>query len=179
MAFLGKWNLDAGRHSRERVPGPDYLRMSYYEKWLAGLKRLLCERGVVSEFELASGHAAPRGDTSVTLPTPEQMTAALFRGGSTLRAETSSPKFAIADPVRARNIHPAGHTRLPRYVRGHCGRVERHHGMHVFPDSNAHFRGECPQHLYTVRFTAPELWGESAAHDEVCVDLWESYLEPA
>jgi hypothetical protein len=50
----------------------------------------------------------------------------------------------------------------------------------VLPDSNAHFRGESPQHLYAVRFSARELWGpEAAAKDSVTLDLWESYLEPA
>lgn len=82
--------------------------------------------------------------------------------------------------VRARNLNPEGHTRLPRYVRGRQGQIHQHHGAHVFPDTNAHFQGEQPQHLYSVRFPAQELWGEKAsATDAVYVDLWESYLEPA
>ena len=82
--------------------------------------------------------------------------------------------------MRAKKINPAGHTRLPRYARGNVGVVDRIHGAHVFPDSNAHFRGENPQHLYSVRFSARELWGEAAAaRDAVYIDLWEDYLEPA
>jgi len=82
--------------------------------------------------------------------------------------------------VRARTISPEGHTRLPRYARGRVGIVERDHGAHVFPDSNARYAGEAPQTLYTVRFTARELWGEAAnPADAVSLDLWEAYLEPA
>jgi len=91
-----------------------------------------------------------------------------------------SPRFAVGQQVRARKINPTGHTRLPRYARGSVGVVDRLHGGHVFPDSNAHFQGENPQHLYSVRFSARELWGEAAAaRDAVYLDLWESYLEPA
>ncbi|HWT20917.1 MAG TPA: SH3-like domain-containing protein, partial [Variovorax sp.] len=70
--------------------------------------------------------------------------------------------------------------RLPRYVRGHVGVVELLHGAHVFADSNARGEGENPQHLYTVRFSAHELWGERAdPTSSVSVDAWESYLERA
>jgi nitrile hydratase len=81
--------------------------------------------------------------------------------------------------VRARNLNPTGHTRLPRYVRGHAGVVTRRHGAHVFPDANAHGGGEQPQPLYQVRFAAADLWGEAGQNSVVHLDLWESYLEPA
>ena len=88
------------------------------------------------------------------------------------------PRFAVGQAVRAKKINPTGHTRLPRYARGNVGVVDRIHGAHVLPDSNAHFRGESPQHLYSVRFSARELWGEAAsARDAVYIDLWEDYLE--
>jgi nitrile hydratase len=80
----------------------------------------------------------------------------------------------------ARNIHPAGATRLPRYARGRRGAIERDHGVFIFPDANAAGLGRKPQHLYSVRFTACELWGETASpRDAVCLDLWDDYLEPA
>ncbi len=77
-------------------------------------------------------------------------------------------------------MHPRGHTRLPLYLRGHVGEITELHGTHVFPDSNAHGAGENPQPLYTVRFSAREVWG-TARHpgDTVSADLWEPYLEPA
>jgi nitrile hydratase len=76
-------------------------------------------------------------------------------------------------------MHPEGHIRLPRYARGKAGVVLRDHGVFVFPDTNAVFQGEQPRHLYSVRFSAQVLWGtQASAKDSVCLDLWESYLEP-
>src|SRR5438034_4578798 len=51
---------------------------------------------------------------------------------------------------------------LPRYARGKLGAIDRDHGVFVFPDTNAHFLGEKPQHVYSVRFAARELWGDEA-----------------
>jgi nitrile hydratase len=105
---------------------------------------------------------------------------ALTRRGSYAREAAAAPLFAPGDRVRCRNLHPTGHTRLPRYVRGHVGEVIHWHGAHVFPDAHAHGRGEDPRHLYTVRFSARELWGETAnPRDTVHLDLSEPYLERA
>jgi nitrile hydratase len=102
----------------------------------------------------------------------------LTRQGSYVREIDAKPLFAPGDAVRARNINPDGHTRLPRYARGRRGVVVASHGAHVFPDSHAHGKGEDPRPLYTVRFTACELWGEAAnPRDSVSLDLWEPYLE--
>jgi nitrile hydratase len=104
----------------------------------------------------------------------------LARGGPADRPAPQPARFAVGDAVATRNLNPPGHTRLPRYARGKRGTVERVHGAHVFPDTNAHGRGENPQWLYTVRFAGTELWGEEADPTlTVSVDAWESYLEPA
>jgi len=165
----GRWNIDASRHARERIPGPDYLAMTYYEKWLAGLITL------IEESDLMPAPDAPRASPPLTA---ERVPAALKAGGPTLRQTGAAARFHIGEQVRARNLNPVGHTRLPRYVRGHVGIVERDHGAHVLPDANAHFRGECPERLYGIRFAAAELWGQDT-RDSVHLDLWESYLEPA
>lgn len=110
---------------------------------------------------------------------PKEQVRPAIEGGMSARANVAAPaRFAAGDRVRARNMHPIGHTRLPRYVRGKQGVVQRHHGGFVFPDTRAHGRGDQPQHLYNVRFEATELWGvEGSARDAVYLDLWESYLE--
>ncbi len=178
MAAWGRWNLDAGRHSRERIPPARYLNDSYYERWLDGLETLMKEHGLVTGQELASGQ--PLGEPVEPPLKAAAVAGVLRRGGPTARPVGTAARFRVGQQVRARNLHPAGHTRLPRYVRGHCGEIVLTHGGHVFPDSNAHFQGEQPQHLYGVRFSARELWGPDApARDSVTVDLWESYLEPA
>jgi nitrile hydratase len=177
IASPTRGNIDAGRHQRERIPGPDYLRMSYYEKWFTALCEMLVAGGAVTAQELASGQADPAEQKATPRLAPEAVTAALTRQGSYLR-EAPAPAFRVGDQVRARNLNPIGHTRLPRYVRGRVGVIERSHGAHVFPDIHAHGGGESPRPLYTVRFLARELWGEAAAPtDSVSLDLWEPYLE--
>ena len=176
----GKWNLDAFRHTREVLPPDDYLRISYYEQWLSGLLDLLVRRGLVTAAEIASGVPAP-GEPEASPPlTADKIPAALPNRIHAHRDVKVCPRFQVGQRVRARNIHPTGHTRLPRYARGKVGTVYLDHGVYVFPDTNAHFLPEKPQHVYSVRFAARELWGEqAAAKDSVYVDLWDDYLEPA
>lgn len=176
----GRWNIDAGRHGVERLPPADYLRMTYYEKWLASMETMLVEHGLLTAEELATGRKAPGSQPNTPPLTAARVATVIAAGSPSSRSTAAKPRFEAGAKVRAKNINPAGHTRLPRYVRGHVGIVERHHGAHVLPDSNAGFRGESPEFLYTVRFSAPELWGPAANPlDSIHLDLWESYLDPA
>lgn len=174
------WNIDQSRFSRENVSPQAYLSRSYYEIWFAGLTRLLGERGFVAADELAEGRALHPAQ-----PVQRRLAAVdvwpFFAAGRSAERPISSPaRFKIGDHVRAKNIHPTGHTRLPRYVRGHVGTITHLHGGHVYPDSNALGEGEQPEWLYTVRFGARELWGDSADPTvSVSVDAWDSYLEVA
>jgi len=172
----GRWTLDASRFARERIPAAEYLRMSYYEKWVTGLTTLLLEAGMVTRDEIAKG-PTPGAPKSTPPLKADRVAAALANGGPTERAVAGEPRYSPGMKVHARNMNPLGHTRLPRYVRGKIGTIARHHGAHVFPDANAHSLGEQPQHLYQVRFEAEQLWGESN-NSAVYIDLWESYLEP-
>lgn len=180
LASPTRGNIDAGRFARESIPGPTYLGMTYYQRWFAALEAMLLAGGHVSPAEMASGRADPAAPRATPRLRAADVPAALARQGSYLREGAAPPAFAVGDAVRARVIHPAGHTRLPRYVRGRCGTVIALHGSHVFPDSHAAGLGEDPRPLYTVRFAARELWGADAAeHDTISLDLWEPYLEPA
>ncbi|MBX3453923.1 nitrile hydratase subunit beta [Ferrovibrio sp.] len=178
---LGQWNIDASRHARELTPPALYLNSSYYERWMSGLERLLVQRGLLTEAELQSGE--PNGQAPIMAPikpavTADQVPAILARGGPTTRSEGKPAGLRIGQRVRAININPAGHTRLPRYLRGKTGVVMMDHGLHVFADSNAHFKGEQPQHLYNVVFEADEVWGADARFKgTVRADLWEAHLE--
>jgi nitrile hydratase len=176
-----KWNIDAGRYAIEQLPPADYLRMSYYEKWLVRNIGLLVKHGLVTQQEIDTGKAAP-GSLKATPPfTVASLGPAVAQRPSYARPDADAKaRFQVGDRVRARKMNPAGHTRLPRYVRGREGTVHRHHGIFVFPDTNAHFQGEQPQHLYSVRFQARELWGEDVSpRHSVYLDLWDSYLERA
>jgi len=180
MGATGQWTLDAARFARENRPPADYLSRSYYQIWLAGLQQLLVERGLVAPDELEAGRSL-RSAKAVKRTLAARDTAGLLkRGGPTDREAPRPARFQVGDQVRAKNMHPVTHTRLPRYVRGHTGTITRAHGCHVFPDSNAHGHGEDPQWLYTVSFQGRELWGAAADPAMVAsVDAFEPYLEPA
>lgn len=176
-----RWNLDAFRHTREVLSAIDYLRLSYYEQWFLGLRDLLVRRGLLTGAELESGTSAP-GTIRATPPltadkiSPAQLSKRIHAD----RDVPVPPRFKVGQSVRARNINPVGHTRLPRYARGKFGTIHRDHGVFVFPDTNAHFLGENPQHVYSVGFAARELWGAQAAEkDRVYIDMWDDYLDPA
>lgn len=180
MGAAGQWTLDATRHARESLPPAQYLSLSYYEIWIAGLEKLMLERGLVTRGELAAGRMETPPKPVKGKLTADRVPIALARGRSTMRETTALPRYAIGNRVRTRNKHPATHTRLPRYLRGHQGEIVLHHGAHVFPDTNAHGKGEAPQHLYTVRFSALDIWGDDhPPTDSISADLWEPYLEPA
>lgn len=164
-----KWNIDAWRYQIELLPPADYLRMSYYEKWLHINEQLLVKHG------LLAGAAKATPSLTATMASNR-----LGRGLPSSRDPQVAPLFEVGQRVRARNINPIGHTRLPRYARGKAGTVVRDHGVYTFPDSNAHFQGEKRQHVYSVRFSARGLWGEQASpRDSVHLDLWDDYLERA
>ncbi len=180
MGFTGQWNIDISRHARESLDPAQYLSSSYYQIWLAGLQKLLVRNELVSREELASGETSAEPVELSQILAAKDVERLLRRGGPSERDIAVEPAFSIGDKVRAKNINPPGHTRLPRYVRGRTGVIDRLRRAHVFPDTNAHGKGEQPQNLYSVRFAAEELWGaEDPDGDEVFVDMWESYLDPA
>ena len=180
MGAPGGWNIDMSRFARENRPPGEYLSMSYYQIWLAGLEKLMAERGLVTPEEIAAGHAIGESKTVPRTLSAADVAKVLYRGGPTERETNTAARFAVGNRVRAKTMNPATHTRLPRYVRGHTGTVERVLGCHVFPDSNSLGLGEDPRWLYTVRFDGRELWGPDADPTiKVSVDAWEPYLEPA
>ena len=176
MGFAGMWNIDLSRSARETLPPVRYLSSSYYQIWLAALEKLMLERGMVTTGELETGVMQVPPVAVKRVPDAQQMQAALMAGGPCDRPAQGPALFAEGDAVTARNINPQGHTRLPRYVRGKPGVIEQVNGVHVYPDSNGNGGGEDPQWLYTVRFEARDLFGETADH-VVLVDCWEPYLE--
>jgi nitrile hydratase beta subunit len=176
--------VDGLRHRIERLEPLRYLASSYYERWLAAMTGAIIDAGTLTPDEIDSRirelEAAPdRVKPHLENPAhAEGVVAALRAGRPVTRKIRKTARFAIGEHVIARNLNPLGHTRLPRYARGKRGVIALHHGAHVFPDTNAHGLGEHPQHLYTVRFAARELWGNAAEPKAtVLIDLWESYLD--
>jgi nitrile hydratase subunit beta len=182
--YLGRWNLDQSRRAREQMEPAAYLASTYYEHWLFGLERLLDETGLVTRGEL---EGRIRGDAAAATPVPgarkllaADVEATLRNARASKADEDIPPRFTVGARVVTKNIHPAGHTRLPRYARGKRGEIALDHGVWVFADTSGNGLGRRPQHLYGVRFGARELWGDGApAADAVHLDLWDDHLEPA
>jgi len=171
--------IDEYRHAIERMDPAHYLSSSYYEHWLAALETLAIEKGICTKEELATGIAQSVGGRT-NPPLPPEVVPAIVQQGIPASRNTgrSTPRFKPKDRVRARNLNPSGHTRLPRYVRGKQGVIDGVYGTFVYPDTNAHDGGEQPQPLYRVRFDAGALWGPTAVgRDSLYIDLWEDYLE--
>lgn len=178
---IGAWRRGGGgRYELELLPPADYLRMSYYERWFTRLLGQVVRSGLVTSTEMESGRP-DTGSPKATPPlTADMVPGIVARGGNARRDAQAAARFRPGQRIRARNIHPTGHTRLPRYARGKRGTIVRDYGIFVFPDTSAHALGEKPQHVYSVRFAARELWGEQASpRDSVYVDMWEDYLERA
>lgn len=175
----GVWTIDAMRFSRESLPPAEYYGSSYYQIWLSALTDRLIAEGFVTPGEVAAGSAGEPPRPVPRVLGAEQVAPALAAGTRYEREPDTPARFAAGDGVRMRVINPVTHTRLPRYVRGKVGTVERVHGVFVLPDTNAHGQGENPQWLYTIRFRGDVLWGPEADPTlSVSVDAWESYLEP-
>ena len=180
MGAAGAWNLDMFRAARERQRPDVYLTASYYKSWLLAAETLALGRGYVAPEELAVGHAVNPAKALPRETLRAKDAPAAVRRASYERPSPAPAEFKPGDRVRTKNMHPATHTRLPRYARGRSGVVERVLGCQVFPDSSALGHGDDPRWLYTVVFEARELWGADADPTaKVSIDAFEPYLDRA
>jgi nitrile hydratase len=179
MGYAGAWHIDHSRFAQEKLPPLSYLGTSYYQRWMMAMESNVTERGYATPEELKAGHAKTAGKNLPRKLTPDVVEAGLSRS-SFYRQQQGPQKFKPGDKVRTANIHPATHTRLPRYARDKVGVVEMCHGCHMYPDSVATDRGDNPQWLYTVVFDSRELWGPDADPTlKISIDAFEPYLEKA
>jgi nitrile hydratase len=174
------------RNNIEHMDPVSYLTSSYYEKWLHAQIQGLVDAGVLSKAELEERVAHYRHHPDAPMPRrldPDSVQRTLHRIHALQSARLDvaiPPQFSLGATVRVRNLHPPGHTRLPRYVRGKQGTVSRYYGIYDFQDAVPAGVNASPQPLYAVRFDGRELWGEAAeANHVVYLDMWESYLQPA
>ena len=177
MGYAGAWHIDHSRFAQEKLPPLSYLGASYYQRWMMAMESNVTERGYATPDELEAGHAKTAGKNLPRKLTPDVVDAGLSRS-SFYRPQQGPQKFKPGDKVRTANIHPATHTRLPRYARDKVGVVEMCHGCHMYPDLVATDRGDNPQWLYTVVFDSRELWGPDADPTlKISIDAFEPYLE--
>lgn len=175
----GAWTLDTFRQTRESIPPPEYLALSYYALWVVSLENLMIEYGLATVEEVAAGRSLGPANPVAAKASATAIAQMIALGTPYDRPPPARARFKVGDHVRAKNMHPKTHTRLPRYVRGRTGVIIRVDGCHVFPDSNAIGRGDDPHWLYTVRFDGRELWGKNSDPTaNVSIAAWEPYLEP-
>ncbi len=177
-SVLSQGNVDSFRHTLERLDRKAYLDDGYFGRWLNGAERNLTENGILAPSAVDARARNLRGERVEEPPAPqppEQHHAPTADGS--LRDVDGEPAFSVGERVRAKDMSPAGHTRLPRYIRGHTGTVTLVEPAFVFPDTNAHFEGEHPQYVYTVAFDSHELWGEDAETFALTIEMFESYVE--
>ncbi len=184
LASLGLFgvSLDNVRSRMEHMPPAEYLKSGYYDKWLYALEQLAVEKGLCTQADLnalAASEEVPLEKDMDPIPT-EGLLGFIATGASAERQIDTPAKFAVGNRVRAKTLNIDGHTRLPRYVRGHVGVITGDHGGQIYPEVSARLEGDGPERLYTVEFTAQELWGADAnPNDTLRIDLWEPYLEDA
>lgn len=185
LAHSGLYHLDEFRSGIERMDPAAYLAASYYERWIATAETNLIEKGILTREEIEARHALYAADPTRPVPRNNdpavaERVAARRPGAQPADPDPPQPRFAAGDAVRARTMHPVGHTRLPRYARCKQGTIAAVRDREIFPDT--HFGGHAGdwQWVYTVRFAARELWGDAAdPNGSVHIDLWEAYLDPA
>jgi nitrile hydratase subunit beta len=174
MGRISGRNLDAFRHALGRLEPPAYFDEGYYGRWLNAVELMLVESGIIAP-DAVDARALGRADPAAPEPRKPDYTAT---APGSLRALDTPPRFAAGDRVRVGPVPPAP-TKLPRYVSGHVGVIERVQPAHVLPDTHAVFRGENAQHVYTVRFDSRELHGAAAEAFALTIELFDDYLEPA
>ncbi len=177
---LSGTNLNRFRHGLERQDPIDYLAFGYYGRWLKMVENLLVDSAIIAPGAVDARARRLRGEDVEEPPAPEPNKPDYKETApGSLRQVEEPPAFAVGDTVRVRDLHPTGHTRLPRYVRGRTGEVRLIHPAMVFPDTNAHFLGEEARPVYAVAFESTELWGDEAEPFTLTIDLYEPYLEAA
>jgi nitrile hydratase len=180
MGATGSWTLDASRFARESLPPVTYLSSSYYEIWTRGLEKLLLSNGLVTEEELKEGRKLEEPKSVKRVLSADDVAGTLSKGAPVERDVHQPARFQVGDKVHTRRMNPEHHTRLPRYARDAIGTIEVIHGVHVFPDTNAHGEGEQPAWLYGVLFKGTDIWGrDSDPKLTLRIDLWEPYLDLA
>ena len=177
----GIFVTDEVRYMTETIPPKDYLSFKYYEKWLYSLEQMMLHKNVLTQQELESGAVSePDLAAGIEAASLDRMQHGMKNRMPVFVDTDSPPRFKAGDAVIARNINPLHHTRLPRYIRGRRGVVEMDHGIFLLPDTNAHGGPDKPQHVYSVRFSARELWGADApARDSLYIDLFDDYMDHA
>lgn len=178
--FKDEWTWADLRTGAEAMNPFDYFKYRYYEKWLGGITQFFIDKGYVTEEELTARMTEPAPTETETKPQIDDQVIAYLRNGDSPRRDVAHPKFAVGERVRVTNVPAGSHTRLPGYLRGRVGTIER-----IFEGDYAYFvhTGDGigdPMPVYAVAFDPVEIWGPRAepGPETLYAELYEAYLEP-
>jgi nitrile hydratase subunit beta len=180
----GFFGVDSFRHAIEQIPPADYLLSNYYEHWMHAVEHHGERVGALDMAELDRRTKHYLDNPDEPLPDTKDpdliafTNAVVGAGAPANRPSDKVAQFKVGDRVTVITDSPYGHTRRARYVRGKTGEITGAHGTFIYPDSAGNLGPDAPEHLYTVRFTAEELWGAETAEPNniVYFDVWEPYL---
>ena len=183
----GFFGVDQFRYGIEQMHPAVYLLSPYYEHWMHAAEHYGVEKGVLDPADIEERTRYYLENPDAPLPQrsdPELLefvNAVVSAGAPAGRESDKKAAFAVGDRVTIIDSSPYGHTRRARYIRGRTGEVVLAHGTFIYPDSAGNGHGDAPEHVYTVRFTNSELWGDEAAEPNgfVYFDVWEPYIVPA
>jgi len=185
----GLIQVDRWRARQEELHPVVYAELPYFERWLYSVERNLVLEGVLGEDEIEARMQSIAAAPERPLPENDDpefdraIEALIEQGGPVVKEAPDPPRYGVGDAVQLREIAITApgdqHTRLPGYAQGHRGRIEQVHPAQDLPDAMVARRGEVPEHTYAVRLDAADLWPDAEPNATVCVDAWESYLEPA
>lgn len=185
----GMFGVDAFRFGMEQMDPVEYLTSPYYEHWVHSVVHHGIRTGHWDQAEVdrRTQHYLEHPDE----PLPEAddpdgelvgfIEAVIPAGAPASRDSGKVAKFSVGDRVTVVSDAPRGHTRKATYVRGKTGVIVMAHGEMVYPDTTGNSMDETSEHVYTVQFTAQELWGAEAAEPNATstFDVWEPYIVPA
>ena len=178
----GLYNVDQFREGIDELEPLSYLALGYYRRWLHTLEVNCVGSEVFGADELerrieelASGASAPaRGDAGQAAA----MRDLIYLSAPGTAGADAPPGFAVGDRVRGRVLADARHARIPVYAQGKEGTVTHIGPPFTHPEAGRTGVSERREHVYSVAFSARDLWPDGEEGATVVVDLWESYLEP-
>jgi nitrile hydratase beta subunit len=175
---LANYNVHAFRHEIESLGRDAYLGEGYFGRWLNAVESMLTKTAILAPGAIDARVRNMQGGHVEEAPAPEPRRPDFTPPAEgSLRTVDTPPAFSVGERVRAKNLSTSGHTRLPRFFRGHAGVIEVVQPAAVLPDTMSQFKSESPQYTYSVRFDSRELWGPDTEPFTVTGDLYESYLE--
>jgi nitrile hydratase len=104
-----------------------------------------------------------------------------IRAAQIVKALGEEPAFKVGDRVRVAERYPVGHYRVPMYMRGKTGVIERVLLPASVNNAEEGFgrNAGSKRHYYRVAVPLAELWPGYGPRDRLIIEIFEPWLERA